>query len=227
MISKTLAIIPARSGSKRLPGKNLKILHGKPLIAWTIEAALNSDSIDYVLVSTDSDEIRDIALKYGAEAPFLRPSNLSADETSSLAVIEHACSLYPDFENIVLLQPTSPLRTSVHIDEAINLYFDKSARSVVSITPCEHPIVWSNYLSSDLNLNGFLDSPFKNVGDKKAYRLNGAIYVFCSDKLKCKEFNLYDSNSFGYSMSVNESVDIDTIEDFEYAEYLFARKFKQ
>lgn len=226
MKDKTLAIIPARSGSKRLPSKNTKLLLGKPLIEWTIEAALNSSYIDCVLVSTDSNDIRDIAINCGAEAPFLRPEHLSTDQAASVEVIRHASSTFPEYGTITLLQPTSPMRDNYHIDGAFELYNSKKASAVVSITACEHPLEWSNYLSSELNMQYFLESAFKNNDGKKAYRLNGAIYIFPAEKLSSEKFDLYDSYSYGYEMSRPESIDIDTLEDFEYAEYIMRRKLK-
>ena len=116
-----VAVIPARGGSKGLPGKNIKILNGKPLIAWSIESALASSQIDRVIVSTDSEEIKKVALLYGAEV-INRPAYLSTDEATTIAVLEHIQQLIPRIESMVVLQPTSPLRDSGLIDECIKLF---------------------------------------------------------------------------------------------------------
>ena len=125
MMIKILAIVPARGGSKRLPGKNIKVLNGKPLIQWTIESALGIDDISRVMVSTDSQEIADIALQSGAEVPFLRPKELATDTSSSSVVIEHALNYYKSqgeiFDYVLLLQPTSPMRNKKHNEQAIAL----------------------------------------------------------------------------------------------------------
>ena len=127
-----LAIIPARGGSKRLPGKNIMDLAGKPLIAWTIEAALNSKYIDRVVVSTDDQEISNVSIKYGVEVPFLRPKSLATDDASSIDTIINVLGeikiIDQHYEYIVLLQPTSPLRTEIDIDKAIEL-LEKKVRT--------------------------------------------------------------------------------------------------
>ena len=149
---KLLAIIPARANSKRLPGKNLAELGGKPLIAWTIEAALNSKHVDRVVVSTDSEEIAQISVEWGAEVPFIRPAKLAADDVPSSCVIQHVIdqihSKSLQYEYFVLLQPTSPLRTSDHIDQAVTLFETKRPDSVISVTALEHPVDWIGELDN-------------------------------------------------------------------------------
>ena len=136
---KTLALIPARGGSKGLPGKNIMPLAGKPVIAWSIEQALNSRCIDKVLVSTDSREIASIARKYGAEVPFLRPKALAADTSSTFDVISHAVDFLrkqgEEFDYIALVEPTSPLRANADLDRAIKSLIDHEdkADSLVSV----------------------------------------------------------------------------------------------
>ena len=142
-----LAIIPARRGSKRLPGKNIKILGDKPLIAWTIEAAKNSQYIDHIIVSTDSDKIAKVAKNWGVAVPFERPSYLSTDEASSEDVIVHTLNWIEENEGIlfdyfILLQPTSPLRQTKDIDQALELMEKKNASSVVSVVKAVRPIEW-------------------------------------------------------------------------------------
>ncbi|MBC8555357.1 MAG: acylneuraminate cytidylyltransferase family protein, partial [Candidatus Brocadiales bacterium] len=137
-----LAIIPARGGSKRLPRKNILDLAGKPPIAWSIEAALGSKYIDRVIVSTDDEEIAGISRKYGADVPFMRPNKLATDESSSVDVVLHVINTLKEkgreSEYIMLLQPTSPLRTMENIDEAVELLQSSSSDAVISVCEAEH-----------------------------------------------------------------------------------------
>lgn len=224
MKKKILAIIPARGGSKRLPGKNKLFLSGKPLIGWTIEAALHSEYITHIHLSTDDFDIAEIAQKYGLTQTSLRPEELSTDSATTMDVVKYVYALEGDYDAIVILQPTSPLREAWHIDEAIEFYFKKKASSVISITQCEHNLNWSNYLDDDLNLYGFIKPIVATENNKKAYRLNGAIYVFDSALLSAEHVNLYDENSYGYIMDRTSSVDIDYRDDFDYAEFLMNKK---
>ena len=138
-----LAVIPARGGSKRLPRKNCLLLQGKPLIVYSIEAAKESVYIDEVVVSTDDEEIASLARQAGASVPFLRPAELSTDEASSVDVVAHALNYYQVnekklFDYVVLLQPTSPLRTAAHINQALELLKEKKADAIVSVCEAEH-----------------------------------------------------------------------------------------
>lgn len=154
---KVIALIPARGGgSKRLPRKNVLPLNGKPLIAWSIDAANNCPYIDKVLVSTDDQEIADIALQFGgAEVPELRPEHLASDTAKTESVLIYTLEKFGKGDEIlVLLQPTSPLRTTQHINEALELFIEKQALSVVSVTPCEHSPLWSNTLPEDGSMGG-------------------------------------------------------------------------
>src|SRR5262245_42726679 len=158
---KYLGLITARESSKRLPGKNLKPLCGKPLISYTIEAALASSRLDRVVVSTDGEEIAAVARRWGAEVPFLRPKELATDEASSVDVMVHTLSWFQRQENaspdaLVLLQPTSPLRTATHIDEAIALYEARKADCVVAVSePDRHPY-WMKTIDAEGQLIPFL-----------------------------------------------------------------------
>ena len=182
---KLLALIPARGGSKRLPKKNILDLLGKPMISWSIEAALGSKFIDKVIVSTDDKEISDIAENYGVSAPFLRPAELSEDDTSSIDVALHALSEIEqsdiDYHYILLLQPTSPLRKSFHIDSAVNLFIEKSADAIVSVTEMEHPIEWVGEISDDLSMNNFITETKKNKRSQRKY-------FYCSWRWICRIF---------------------------------------
>src|SRR5690554_6446866 len=149
-----LALIPARGGSKGLPRKNLRLLGGKPLIAWTIEEAVKSGCFAEVAVSTDDNEIAAAAKDYGARVPFLRPAELARDDTKGIEVVLHAMDWYETnewaFDLLMLLQPTSPLRTAEDIRAALGVFSEKQAAAVVSVCPCEYPPVWANTIGPDL-----------------------------------------------------------------------------
>ena len=154
-----IAIIPARGGSKGLPNKNIKLLLNKPLIAYTIEAAKQAKLISEIIISTDSEEIAQIALNFGAKCPFLRPKHLATDNSLSIDNYIHLISELNKgrknkIEEFIVLQPTSPLRSHTDIDNAINLFKEKQADSVISYTPEKHPIAWHKYLDSE---NKFVD----------------------------------------------------------------------
>lgn len=223
-----LALIPARGGSKGLTNKNIKLLNGKPLIAYSIEAANTSNGVSRVIVSTDSKEIAGIAQEYGAEVPFLRPDKLAKDETKSIDVYKYVLNelhrregrFYDEF---MILQPTSPLREAEDIDNAINLFIAKNADSVISYCQEHHPIKWHKFITPDGKFsNIFEDSISNRQEERPTYFPNGAIYIFKSD-LIFKDL-YYSENSYAYIMDRNKSVDIDTIEDFEYAEWIFKRR---
>lgn len=178
-----VAIIPARGGSKRLPNKNIKLLGGKPLIVWTIEAAITSNLFD-IIVTTDSDEIASIARSVGVSVPFIRPAELSTDIASTHDVISHAVDWIEENEGkvsrITLLQPTSPLRTAVDITQAMTMYDTKQASAIVSVCQTEHPIQFSNTLPVNLTMTHLIrKSDNKRSQDlEPSGRLNGAIYIF-------------------------------------------------
>ncbi|OAA18901.1 cytidylyltransferase domain-containing protein [Kosmotoga sp. DU53] len=221
-----LALIPARGGSKGLKDKNIRLLNNKPLLAYTIEAAKKSGIFDRIIVSTDSEKIAAVALKYGAEVPFMRPKELATDTASSMDVLIHTIELLQEsgdiYDYVVLLQPTSPLRTSQDIVEAANLLIEKNANSVVSVCKVGHSPLWSNTLPEDLSLKDFIRPEIKNLRRQDLpifYRLNGAIYIAkVSYILETKDF--FGQGSYAYIMPVNRSVDIDTEFDLALAEVL-------
>ena len=232
---KYAAIITARGGSKRLPKKNILELAGKPLIAWTIEAAKNCSKIEDVIVTTDSEEIVKVAIEFGARVPFKRPEELSNDNATSFDVVKHCLDYLNEIEDkqveyLVLLQPTSPLRSSEDIEKAIELLELKNASAVVSVCPTEHSPLWSNTLDETLSLDSFLRDEVKNTRSQDLpayYRLNGAIYVCkVEDFLKEKTFFL-SKNNFAYVMSTESSVDIDTQLDFLVADFLLKKKIER
>ncbi|GAA0669987.1 cytidylyltransferase domain-containing protein [Rheinheimera tangshanensis] len=220
-----VAIIPARGGSKRLPQKNILPLNGKPLIAWTIEAAIASQIFDHVFVSTDCPQIRDIAERYGAETPFLRPKELASDEATTEAVVQNMLQFLQNsgkkVDMVAILQPTSPLRDANHIKNAVRLYHEKQAKAIVSVCQLEHPYQYCNTLTADLSLENFIKAEnLRRTQELPAYfRLNGAIYLLSSDVFD--DFKaLYRQGSFAYVMPKNISIDIDDQYDFELAQMM-------
>ncbi len=224
-----LGVITARSGSKGIRDKNIRELNGKPLIAYTIESALQSHYIDEVMVSTDSDVYADIAKKFGAVVPFLRSNRNSEDMSKSVDVLLEVLDEYEKrekyFDNIVMLQPTSPLRTYKNLNEAFDLFYEKNADSVVSVCECEHSPLLSGILPDDWSLFEFIKSEnnLRRQELQKFYRLNGAIYISKVTTLK-KLGSFYGKNSYAYIMKQSESIDIDTELDFEYADFLLKRQ---
>lgn len=223
-----LSIIPARSGSKGLKDKNIKELNGKPMIAYTIEAALKSGIFKDVIVSTDSTKYAEISKKYGAQVPFIRPKELANDYASSndvvLHVLEEMEKLGKKYDYFMLLQPTSPLRTAKHIIEAYELLQEKDANSVVSVCEVDHSPLLMNTLDDSLSLDKFIDK--KNIKRRqdlpKYFRINGAIYLAKVEHF-VKYKNFYKEKSFAYIMDKKESIDIDNEIDFQLAQILMKK----
>ena len=207
-----LAIIPARGGSKRLPNKNILLFENQPLICQSIEASNQSKYIDFTLVSTDNQKILETSKKCGAHVNGIRPENLSTDDTSTYSVIEYEInSLDKNYDIIVLLQPTSPLRTCVHIDHALELMNGNKTSSVVSIVEAKHPKEWM--FSLDDNMKIIRDKHEQHTRYPKSYHLNGAIYASNTlEYLKKKTFINNDTSVF--IMEPEYSIDIDTKLDF-------------
>lgn len=223
-----VAIIPARGGSKRLPHKNILPLQGKPLIAWSIDAGLQSQFVDRVIVSTDCIEIADIATKYGAEVPFIRPDDIAGDFASTDSVILHCLETISDqfkADIVVILQPTSPLRTYSDIDMALRKLVDKKANGVVSVCECEHSPFWSNTLPENGEMNLFLKEEVKGKRSQDlpaCYRLNGAIYAFTTEFITKNQGVSYNEGVFSIKMPSIRSVDIDHALDFKLAEVILS-----
>lgn len=209
-----LALIPARGGSRRVPGKNLAVVGGRPLIAWTIEAARHARSITRVVVDTDSPAIAEVARQWGAEVPYLRPPELATDEATSLDVVRQALDRLAaeGFEPqwVCLLQPTSPLRRAHDIEAAVALALNGGADAVVSVTPRPMPAAWHRRLGD----RGQLQQPA--AGDDATHVLNGAIYLARSDVLRTQG-TWYTPRTLGYVMPVERSLDIDTPWDMRLA----------
>jgi CMP-N,N'-diacetyllegionaminic acid synthase len=218
---KNIAIIPARGGSKRIKDKNIVEFKGKPLIFWTIQAALNSNYISEVFVSTDSDDIKRISEDSGAKVYSLRPSNLSQDDTSTEDVLKYELKKYSNFNNFILLQPSSPLRTSTHIDEAFELYEKEQADSLVSISELKSKTDWLYTLVYKTTQKLKLDS---DIQKETLFSLNGAIYIrSLVDFMQTGE--LINAKTIGYIMENASSVDIDTADDLEFARFLVSKGF--
>ena len=223
---KRIAIIPARSGSKGLKDKNIKLLGEKPLLAYTIEAAQKSGLFDCVHVSTDSEAYAGIAVQYGADVPFLRTEELAGDLSGSWDVVRWVLNQYQmrgqEFELVTLLQPTSPMRDAEDIRNAYGIFEEKQADAVVGVCEMDHSPLWSNTLPEDASMNGFLDR-VANIGRQSLpsyYRINGAIYMLKTAMLAQENAGLYREGTYAYIMPKERSIDIDDAFDFKIAEAL-------
>ena len=220
-----IAILPARSGSKGLIDKNIKDLNGMPLMAYSIRCAIESNMFDKVFVSTDSQLYADIAIKYGADARFLRSEENSGDVSNSWDVVREVIGKLEAsgevYDEIMLLQVTSPLRTADDIIASIDLFYEKEADSVVSVTECEHSPLWSGTLPEDLSLDNFIEEKYQDMPRQqlpKYYRYNGAIYLLKRSELD--KSNMFNKNCYAYIMPRDRSVDIDDSIDYAVAEVL-------
>ncbi len=225
-----LAIIPARGGSKGVHGKNIKSLSGKPLIVYTIEAAIESNIFKKIIVSTDSEEIADIAKQSGAEVPFIRPSEIAGDYVSSDKVIKHGIEFYEkngnEFTEVCKLQPTSPLRKAEHIKAAYKLFKEKEADFVVSVCESEHSPLWMGELEEDCQMDNFIRKEIILSCRQKLptyYRLNGAIYMAKINAFKIQN-SFFGKNGYAYVMQQKDSIDIDSELDFKIAECIMTKQ---
>jgi len=217
----------ARGGSKGLPGKNIRPVGGKPLIAWTLEAALKCPLVNRVVVTTDSQEIADVCRAFGAEVPFLRPSELAQDDTPGMDPLLHAVRWLEDNENyrpelVMLAQATSPLRPAEDMSRAIELLFEKSADAVVSVTPVEeHPFAMKR-MDEDGRMTDYVgqENPVNRRQDlPPLYVLNGAIYLVRRDVL-LREETFYTDCTYGLIMPPERSIDVDTAWDLYLADLI-------
>lgn len=220
-----VAVIPARGGSKRLPGKNIRPCAGKPLLAWTCDAARAARTLDRVLLSTDDEAIAAVGRSCGVEVPFLRPRHLAADDTPTLPVLLHLLDWLETAEPIdalVLLQPTSPLRVAADIDGAVDLLHDSGADSVVTVTPLPDHFGPGKWMLR--NGDGSLERPSPAdlpAADRLMVRNGPAVVVMRPGVLRTG--SLYGNRVVGYEMPPERSIDIDTPLDFALAEALLAR----
>lgn len=214
---KVIALITARGGSKGLPRKNVLCAGGKPLVAWTVHAALAASSVDRVVLSSDDDEIMAAARAAGCEVPFRRPAELASDHASSMDVVLHALQELPGYEYLVLLQPTSPLRTGADIDAAFQIMLNNKAPACVSVTEVDQSPYWMYRLADGDRLAHILE-PLPGVSRRQdlppVYTLNGAIYIAKIDWL-LESRNFLGTDTVAYRMSRSASIDIDDALDFQ------------
>lgn len=221
-----IAIIPARGGSKGIPKKNIRILHGKPLIAWTIETALSTSCLKRVIVSTDDEEIAEVAKKYEADVPFLRPKEYAQDDTTDMPVYEHTLHWLEENERyipdiVVWLRPTAPLRISEDIENAVDILIKAGTDWVRSVCEVNHHPYWMYRLE-----NGRMEPFIEGISIGKyirrqllppAYKINGVVDVAWRSTILGKKL-LYAGNMQAYVMPVERSVDVDTEMDFVFLE---------
>ncbi len=230
---KILGIVPARGGSKGIPGKNIKNIADKPLIWWTIQEAKKCGLLDRTIVSTDDEEISNVAVNCGAEVPFTRPAEISGDNATSVDLVLHAVEYFrqkgEEFDLFVLLQPTSPLRTSEDIRCAIDVLFDREAEMVVSVTRSSSHALWTNELPENGCMKDFLPKRVVNKPRQEmpvVFHPNGAIFAGVIDRLENNR-QFYGDRTFAYIMPKERSVDIDDMLDFELAEVLLNRSIRK
>ena len=227
---KVLGLTPARGGSKGIPGKNIKLINAKPLIAHTIEQALVSNVLDTYLVSTDDEKIAGIARQYGAEVPFMRPANLATDKAPTLGVMQHALDYYRQrgkkFDAVCLLQATSPMRTAQDIIQSVEQYSAAKCDSLISVIPVPHEYNphWTFVQDNDKNTlriaTGENEIITRRQDLPKAFIRNGAIYITAVDTL-LKQNSIYGNRIAYYVMSADRHVNLDTLADWRKAEEIF------
>lgn len=222
---RAIAIIPARSGSKGLPDKNIIPLKGKPLMYYSIQAALDSDCFDTVMVSTDSEKYAIIAEGCGAEVPFLRSDELSGDTADSWDAVREVLRRYSEagkvFDYAVLMQPTSPLRTVRDVKGIFELLSREDVKNAVTVTEVDHPVQWCFAMPENHSMRELAAFPYHSMRRqelKTYYRENGAIYMVDAKKIMDKGYNFYADDCFGYVMPRERSIDIDTGIDLVMAE---------
>ncbi len=211
-----LGVITARGGSKAVPGKNIRVVGGKPLIAWTIKAAHASKYLDRCILSSDDDAILEVAKSYGCEVPFKREAGLAADDTPGVDVVLDALGRCSGYDWVVLLQPTSPLRTADDIDGALKKCIELDAPACVSVCETQQSPFWM-YFQRESRLYPIIEKPL--IGRRqdlpKSYALNGAVYVASTFWL-VKQKTFMASSTVAYEMPAERSLDIDTEADFKF-----------
>ncbi len=211
-----LAVIPARGGSKGVPGKNLRPVGGRPLIEWTIDAARGSELVDRTILSSDDDQIIRAARAAGCDVPFRRPAALATNSAASIDVLLDSLDRLPDYDVVVLLQPTSPLRTTADIDAALRLLATTGAPSCVSVcAAADHP--WLTFADCDVRLTPYCEVPadasLRRQDLPPAWVLNGAVYALRVADLRADRRLVHPGRTAAYVMSIEKSHDIDTWDD--------------
>ena len=234
MNKRYLAVIPARGGSKGIPKKNIKELNGKPLIAYTIEAAnkaIENGALSRCVVSTDSEEIAEISRSFGAEVPFMRPDYLGGDQIKSVDVILHALEFLEEqgeyFDAVITLQPTSPMRTAEDLIEGIRMFDESNEDSLIAVYEDVKANGFNYYRMGDNNL-GIAEHKEHNTGIRRQdmkpmYVRNGALYISSTELLKERKLIIGDVPLL-YVMPKERSIDVDSMIDFEYIELLMKRE---
>ena len=214
---KVLALIPARGGSKGLPGKNILPVGGRPLLAWSVDAARAARSVDRVVLSSDDDAIMAAARACGCEVPFVRPAALASDAATTIDVVMHALDALPGYDLIVLLQPTSPLRTAADIDAACERLASSGAPACVSVSLVDQSPYWMYRLGDNQSLVPVVEAPpgvTRRQDLPAVYALNGAVYV--ADTAWLRQARTFITRAtVAHVMPAERSIDIDTIADFE------------
>lgn len=219
---KILALIPARGGSKGIKDKNIISLAGKPLIAYSIEAAKKSKYIDSIVVTTDSEKIAEVAKRYGARVPFLRPAELAADTSKTIDAVLHAIktlkTMGENYDTLVLLQPTQPLRTTDDIGKAIELYYESGENGLVSISSVDDSPLLIRSIDEDGKLINLLsqNSTCRRQDMPNYYKVNGCIYINKIDEIN--ENTSFNDNKVPFIMDKEHSIDIDELSDLWMAE---------
>lgn len=214
---KVLALIPARGSSKGLTGKNVLLVDGRPLLAWTVDAARSARCIDSMVLSSDDDTIIATALALGCEVPFRRPATLGSDTASTIDVVLHALDMLPDYDVVVLLQPTSPLRTAADIDATCERFASSGAPVCVSVNLVEQSPYWMFRLADNQALVPIIETPTgvtRRQDLPAIYTLNGAVYVADTRWLR-QSRTFLTRDTVAYVMPIERSIDIDTATDFE------------
>lgn len=225
---RVIALIPARGGSKGIKNKNIVDLCGKPLIAYTIEATKNSEYIDDIILTTDSEKIAEIGRIYGVEVPFIRPSEFATDTSRTIDAVLHSIrfleSIGRFYDTLVLLQPTEPLRTSKDIDEALEKYVESGYNSIVSVSEVsDHPFLIRKISKNDELIHLLEQNSTVRRQDMPIYyRINGCIYINEISEINCN--TSFNDNKCPFVMQTNHSVDIDEEVDLVIAEYYIRKR---
>ena len=226
---KYFGIVPARAGSKGIPKKNLQLIGDKPMLQYTLEAGVNAVELDFCILSSDDSEAINLATKMGVSAPFVRPPELAGDQSSTIDVIEHALNWYKEQysslpENIVVLQPTSPFRTSIDVDNAIKEYQNCNSQSLISVCDVsQHPsdcVIIKNDGSLERITLQRDDSKEGRQGYERVYFIDGGIYISTVDRFLEKRI-MFDNQSAIYEIQKSHAIDIDTPFDLELARSLY------
>jgi CMP-N,N'-diacetyllegionaminic acid synthase len=226
-----MGLITARGGSVGVPRKNIRDVAGKPLIAWSIQAARDSGVLSRVIVSTDDQEIADVSMKWGAEVPFMRPAELARDNSPHVPVILHAMDWIAVHESscpeyIMLLQPTSPLRTSEDIRAATELAVERKAAAVVSVSETRAHPWFMKKMDAEGRIEDFTAKPegyLRRQDFPPVYVVNGAIYITRWNVMR-EQQTFTPAGTYGYVMPAERSLDVDTDLDIQIADFLLRRR---